>query len=288
MRYVQSKPKATDQSGQGKAVPDVDMKRSLAILVFIVTRVAMPQYLNCSQIDRNKKLRAFVLSGHGYDERYHSARDLLVNVGFDEIRYEPPGIDHPRWHHLYHNITDRSFPLYRDLNSAEKRSFILSQAWVEMVESAYPFPLRFKNRSNDTWLNDYTFFFEDDIALHEEVQDPYCAIVTGMEMNPPSGVLYLGICADGCPEFEVRNGFQYGKGCSGPCLHAVGLRNMIGPPLIAAVRAIMGPFVTDLAFMDYGELLGQSFFLVGSNFSGGLIFQDQKRFKSIKNENDRN
>ena len=250
-------------------------------------------YFNCSRIDRSRKFRGFILSGHGLDERYHSAKNILLNLGFNVSRYEPPGMEDPRWQELYNRITGGytagGVGTYQGRSSQRKKAFLLSQAWVEMVESAFPFSLRHNNRLSKTWLNDYTFFFEDDIGLHPEAQDPYCAIVTGIEINPPSGVLYLGIINPKCYEHTVINGFTYSKGCTGNGLHAVGLRNSMAAPFIAAIRVLQGTVNTDETFTRYSKAFIQSFWLVGSNLVEepftGIFFQDRKKLPSAKENN---
>mmetsp|Transcript_28294 Transcript_28294/g.40287 ORF Transcript_28294/g.40287 Transcript_28294/m.40287 type:complete len:284 (+) Transcript_28294:36-887(+) len=267
------------------------MTRLLSIILLIIGRLSICQCnSNCTQLDRSRKLRAFILSGHGYDKRYHSARDILLNIGFDVSRYEPPGMKNPRWKDIYNRITggfsSRFLKDFQSLESHQLKSFLLCQAWVEMVESAFPFSDRFINRANETWLNDYTFFFEDDIALHQGVQDPYCAIVTGMKINPASGVLYIGIDKPACRGSIVMNGYTYGTECIGPGLHAVGLRHSIVAPFIAAIRALQGVSVTDLAFVEFSQIFRQSYMLVGLNLVEGtfqgLFSQNIKAFPSIK------
>ena len=245
---------------------------------------------NCTQLDRSRKLRAFVLSGRGLDERYNSAKNVLVKLGFNVGRYEPPGLEDPRWPELYNKITEGlttgGVGTYQGRRAFRKKAFLLSQAWIEMVESAFSFTLRHENHWKKEWLNDYTFFFEDDIAVHPSVQDPYCAIISSIEINPSSGVLYLGLENPTCQEHTVINGLTYGKGCTGPGVHAVGLRNSIAAPLIAAVRVLQGPFNIDDAFVKYSEVFSQSFWLAGSNLAEatykGLFYQDRKKFQTTK------
>ena len=183
------------------------------------------------------------------------------------------------------------------LHAPERRKkFLVSQAWLEMVESVFPYELRYANRRNESWLSDYTFFFEDDFGLHKGIQDPFCAIVTGMKINPSSGVLFLGMERRRerpavCDGSILLNGFTYGTECIGSGAHALGLRNSIAAPLIAAVRAIQGISRrdTDMTLFEFSTLFHQSFMLVGSNLTAGpfrgIFYQDRKTFSPIKISN---
>ena len=140
--------------------------------------------------------------------------------------------------------------------------------------------------------DDWTFFFEDDIALHSSVTDPLVAIRRGIAHAREDGILFLGVCGPKCTGWA--NPFQAVKikRCYGTCAHAFGLVKWKVQGFLKSIDMLKGN-MTDLHKLYFDRflytyaqkvkpvpVLGWNLASPCNKHHKGIYYQDRLKFAS--------
>ena len=256
----------------------------LAVIAFFV----IEGIVKTSAPETPERLFAVILSNN-YTRFKHSRRILKRNEVFEvrrkmPISYKSPVID-GALNELNLNVTDIMSSFNMTITQV-KKTLSNELTFIEALRAFSAEP------SDVSKVNDWTFFFEDDIALHSSVTDPIVAIRRGILHAREDGILYLGICGPTCNGWA--NPFQAVKikRCYGSCAHAFGLAKWKVESFLQSVDILKGN-MTDLHKLYFDRFLyayGQKVkpvHVLDWNLASpcnkhhkGIYYQDRSKFAS--------
>ena len=238
------------------------------VMKFHLTAAIIALYFNCEKgFSRaqcfGKNLTAVVLSMHNH--RFQHTEKVLSRLNFEVIRERPIPYTSPALLDIYNSLKlYDGFPLNLD---EYRKTFSNYATFRKAIQSFAVEPPEVSS------LEEWRFFFEDDVAVHQGDTSPVCSIRRGMELAQTEGILYLGICGSECfsqNKIEER-GVVFSR-CYGCCAHAFGLTKWKAGLILDLFLLLQRDIIMvqrlyfDRGLYEYGRRV-QPIFVVGANLN---------------------
>lgn len=243
-----------------------------------------------------KNFSAVVLSAHMH--RFVHTEKILNRYNFKVELEQPIPFDSQGLQDIYTSLKIfDNFPLKLD---EYRKTFSNYATFRKAIESFVAEP------QNVSSIDDWKFFFEDDIGVHPGDSSPICSIKEAMELARTDGIFYLGLCGPTCYDFnqEIVRGVHF-KRCYGTCAHAFALTKWKAALILNVMLLLQKEiYVVERLYFDrglyeYGKRV-QPILTIGTNLNRthsvygkdganettsspildhcGLIYQDRKAF----------